>query len=189
MLVTRDAELAQRARICRLHGIDRSTFQRQGMTQRSWYYEVVAEGYKYNMPDIAAAIGIQQLRKLARFHARRLALALRYDEELSRLPLVLPPRPIDAADHAWHLYVIRLRDDVRLERDEIVSRLHDRGIGCSVHYVPLHQHPAWRERYALKAGDFPNSQKLYERGISLPIYTRMTDADQDRVIAALKACF
>lgn len=189
MLVTRNVELAQRARLGRLHGIDRGTHERGGMDRPSWYYEIVAEGYKYNMPDIAAAIGIQQLRKLETFHARRLALAKRYDEELRQLPLVLPPRPADPADHAWHLYVIRLPDDLRLQRDAVISRLHESGIGCSVHYVPLHQQPRWRERYELKAGDFPNSQKLYERGISLPIYTRMTDSDQDRVIDALKACF
>ncbi len=188
MLVTGDADMARRARIMSLHGIDRSTFQRHGSERPSWYYEVIEGGYKYNMTDIAAAIGIHQLRKATAFHARRCAIAQRYDRELGSLPLVLPPRPADATDHSWHLYVVRVRDDVKTDRDEIISRLYEKGIGCSVHYVPLHQQPFWRDRYGLEPSDYPNSQKLYERGISLPIYTRMTDMDQERVISALKAC-
>jgi len=188
MLVTGDAELARRARIMSLHGIDRGTYLRHRSDHPSWYYEIVTAGYKYNMTDISAAIGIQQIRKVQRFHARRCAIAEQYDRDLANLPLVLPPRPANAADHAWHLYVVRLRDDLRVNRDEVISKLHEKGIGCSVHYVPLHQQPFWRDRYGLDPTEYPNSQKLYERGISLPIYTRMTDADQERVISALKAC-
>lgn len=188
MLVTRDAALARRARVMRLHGIDRDAFDRYRSDKPAWYYEVVAPGYKYNLTDIAAAIGIHQLRKADRFHTRRCMLAARYDEALADLPLVLPPRPKDASDHAWHLYVVRLRDDSGLNRDEIVRMMYERGVGCSVHYVPLHQQPYWRDRYRLEPRDFPNSQRLYENGFSLPLYTRMTELDQERVIDALRDC-
>ena len=189
MLVTRDAELGRRARVMRLHGIDRDTFNRYTSDKPAWYYEVIAPGYKYNMTDVAAAMGIHQLRKANRFHERRCMLARRYDEEFRNLPLVLPPRPANEMDHAWHLYVVRLRDDAKTTRDAVVQKLYDHGIGCSVHYVPLHVQPYWRDRYGLKQLDFPNSQKLYERGLSLPIYTKMTDMDQQRVVDAMKACF
>ena len=186
MLVTRDEQLARRARIMRLHGIDRDAFDRYTANTPAWYYEVIAPGFKYNMTDVAAALGLQQLRKADRFLERRRQLAARYDAELSELPLVLPPRG-SASDHAWHLYVVRLADDLRYSRDDVVQRLYAAGIGCSVHYVPLHLQPYWRDRYALRSADFPNSQKLYERGFSLPLYTKMSDSDQSRVIDSLRS--
>lgn len=189
MLVTRDPVLGRRARLMRLHGIDRDAFNRYTSDKPAWYYEVIEPGFKYNMTDVAAAMGIHQLRKAERFHERRCALARRYDEELCELPIVLPPRPANASDHAWHLYAVRIRDDVAVSRDVVVQKLFEHGIGCSVHYVPLHMQPYWRDRYGLRQTEFPNSQKLYERGFSLPIYTKMTDMDQQRVIDALKAVF
>ena len=186
MLVTRDEALATRARIMRLHGIDRDAFDRFTSKKPAWYYEVVAPGFKYNMTDIAAAIGLQQLRKADAFLARRRELAARYHTELADLPVVLPPVGGPGAQHAWHLYVVRLADDLPLTRDEVVSRLFDSGIGCSVHYVPLHLQPYWRDRYGLRPEKFPNSQRLYERGFTLPLYTRMSDSDQARVIEALR---
>jgi dTDP-4-amino-4,6-dideoxygalactose transaminase len=189
MLVTRDPHLAKRARVMRLHGIDRDAFDRYSSKKPAWYYEVIAPGFKYNMTDIAAALGIQQLRKAERFQQRRESIAETYFRELKDLPLVLPPRPVGTSSHAWHLFVVRLRDDVRISRDEVINRLFAMGIGCSVHYVPLHLQPYWRDRYALTPAQFPNSQRLFERGFSLPIYTKMTDADQQRVIDALKSIF
>lgn len=186
MLVTRREDLARRAKVMRLHGIDRDAFDRYTSSRPSWYYEVIAPGYKYNLTDVAAAIGLQQLRKANRFLERRTALANNYDEALRNLPVQLPPRrPGDT--HAWHLYVIQLTGDARTSRDELIESMFALGIGLSVHYVPLHLHPYWRDRYSLKAGDFPVSQKLFERGVSLPLYTRMTDSDQERVIDALKS--
>lgn len=187
MLVTRRPEIARRARIMRLHGIDRDAFDRFVSNRPSWYYEIVAPGYKYNLTDIAASLGLHQLRKADAFHRRRCVLAARYDEELRNLPLVRPPRPADTTHHAWHLYVVRLEDDVAKSRDEVMADMFAARIGCSVHYVPLHLQPFWRDTYALEPSDFPNSQKLYERGFSLPLYTRMTEDDQARVIEALKA--
>lgn len=185
MLVTRREDLARRAKVMRLHGIDRDAFDRYTSSKPSWYYEVVAPGYKYNLSDIAAAIGLQQLRKAELFLERRTLLADRYDDALRELPVKLPPRRFGDA-HAWHLYVIQLGAEARVGRDELIARMFALGVGLSVHYVPLHLQPYWRERYGLRSDDFPVSQQLYERGVSLPLYTRMTDEDQQRVIRGLR---
>jgi len=187
MLVTRDEAIAQRARVMRLHGMNRDAFDRFTAKVPSWYYEVVAPGFKYNLTDIAAALGIQQLRKAHAFQLRREAIAAQYDAALADLPLVLPPRPAAGDRHAWHLYVIRLADGAGVARDRFIEALFEAGIGCSVHYIPLHLHPYWRDRYALKPEMFPHSQLAYERMVSLPLYTRMTDADVQRVAGAVRA--
>lgn len=187
MLVTRDAELAKRARVMRLHGMSRDAFDRFTAKVPSWYYEIVAPGFKYNLTDIAAALGLHQLGRAQAFQRKREALARRYDEAFAGLPLLRPPRPADAADlHAWHLYVVRLTDDAPIGRDAFIEQLFAAGIGCSVHYIPLHLHPYWRERYGLSPAQFPHSQHAYERMVSLPLYTRMTDADVQRVIDAVR---
>jgi dTDP-4-amino-4,6-dideoxygalactose transaminase len=189
MLVTRDPAIAKRARLMRLHGIDRDAFDRYTAKKPAWYYEVVAPGFKYNMTDPAAAMGLAQLAKARRFQERRELLARRYFEAFADLPLALPPAPQGRDTHSWHLFVVRLADDARLGRDEAIERLFAAGIGCSVHYVPLHLQPYWRDRYDLRPEQFPHSQKLFERGFSLPLYTKMSDAQQERVIAAVRALF
>jgi dTDP-4-amino-4,6-dideoxygalactose transaminase len=187
MLVTRDAALAQRARVMRLHGMNRDAFDRYQAKVPSWYYEVVAPGYKYNLTDIAAALGIHQLKRAHAFQAQREVLAAAYDSALAGLPLVLPPRPQPGDTHAWHLYVLRLAEGAGLARDTLIEKLYAAGIGCSVHYIPLHLHPYWRERYGLQAAMFPHSQHAYTHMLSLPLYTRMTVADVQRVAAAVRA--
>ena len=186
MLVTRDAELARRARVMRLHGMNRDAFDRFTASVPSWYYEVVAPGFKYNLTDIAAALGIHQLKRAQGFQARRAEIAARYDAAFRGLPLVTPPLPAAGDRHAWHLYALRLGDGAGIGRDRFIESLFDQGIGCSVHYIPLHLHPYWRDRYTLQATDFPHSQQAFERLVSLPIYTRMDDADVDRVVAAVR---
>jgi dTDP-4-amino-4,6-dideoxygalactose transaminase len=186
MLVTQDRALAQRARIMRMHGIDRDAFSRIIAPVHTWRYEVVAPGFKYNLTDIAAAIGIAQLRRAYTMLTRREELARRYTHSLAGLPLILPFTPNNGSRHAWHLYVAQLSDDARITRDHVLSYLYEAGIGCSVHYIPLHLQPYWRDRYKLKPESFPNSQRVFEREISLPLHTKMTDADQDRVIDALR---
>ncbi|MBK7264407.1 MAG: DegT/DnrJ/EryC1/StrS aminotransferase family protein [Rubrivivax sp.] len=186
MLVTRDAELAQRARVMRLHGMNRDAFDRFTAKVPSWYYEVVAPGFKYNLTDIAAAMGLHQLKKVRAFQQRRAAIAARFDMAFAGLPLITPPGPAAGDLHAWHLYALRLGKDAAITRDRFIESLFEQGIGCSVHYIPLHLHPYWRDRYQLQAAQFPHSQLAYERLISLPIYTRMSDADVDRVIAAVR---
>lgn len=185
MLVTRDAELARRARVMRLHGMSRDAFDRFTAKVPSWYYEIVAPGFKYNLTDIAAALGLHQLRRADAFQQRRAAIARRYGELLQGLPLRLPPQAPPGERHAWHLYPVRLADDAPLPRDAVIERLFEAGIGCSVHYIPLHLQPYWRDRYGLVPEQFPHSQRLYERTLSLPIYTRMSDADVQRVAQAL----
>jgi len=186
MVVTRDAELAKRIKVMRLHGMSRDAFDRFTATVPSWYYEIVAPGFKYNLTDIAAAMGIHQLKRLQGFQARRVQLAAQLDAALSGLPVITPPQPQPGDQHAWHLYVLRLADGAAVDRDTLIERLFADGIGCSVHYIPLHLQPYWRDRYALRPEQFPHSQHAYERMLSLPLYTRMTDADVQRVAAAVR---
>jgi dTDP-4-amino-4,6-dideoxygalactose transaminase len=186
MLVTRDGALAQRARVMRLHGMNRDAFDRFTATVPSWYYEVVAPGFKYNLTDIAAALGIHQLKRAHAFAQRRAQIAALYDAALAGLPLITPPRPAAGETHAWHLYVLRLADGAGIARDRFIEKLFEAGIGCSVHYIPLHLHPYWRDRYGLDAAMFPHSQHAYERMLSLPLYTRMSDGDVERVAAAVR---
>ena len=185
MAVTRDAALAQRMRVMRLHGMNRDAFDRFTSKTPAWYYEVVAPGFKYNMTDVAAAMGVQQLARLPQFVQRREQLAQRYHAALAGLPLILPATAPAGDVHAWHLYVVRLAPQARIGRDALIQGLSDRGIGTSVHYVPLHRHPYWRDRYQLTPEQFPHADAAYQAMVSLPLFTAMGDADQERVIAAL----
>ncbi|MEW6022572.1 MAG: DegT/DnrJ/EryC1/StrS family aminotransferase [Pseudomonadota bacterium] len=187
MVVVRDPELARRIRLMRLHGISQDAFDRYVSKTPAWFYEVVAAGFKYNLTDIASAIGLEQLRKIDGFLARRRQLAARYDAALAHLPLVLPPRPTGDSTHAWHLYVVRLRAEAPLARDELILRLSQLGIGTSVHFIPLHRQPYWRDNCASDPARFPVAEAAYGAMLTLPLYTRMGDADQDRVITALQA--
>lgn len=186
MLVTRNPEIAKRARVMRLHGINRDAFDRFTSTVPSWYYEIVAPGFKYNMTDIAASIGIHQLKKANLFQEKRARIAAMYDEALDGLPLVRPPHAAPGDVHSWHLYVTQLAENANVSRDVFIERMFEQGIGCSVHYIPLHLQPYWRDTYQLTPDMFPVSQKIYERTVSLPLYTRMTEQDVLRVVAAVK---
>jgi dTDP-4-amino-4,6-dideoxygalactose transaminase len=186
MVVTRDPEGAARCRRMRLHGISRDVFDRYTSDKPAWFYEVVAPGFKYNMTDVAASMGIHQLRKAWRFRDRRAAIAARYDAAFRDLPVDLPPQPPEGGLHAWHLYVLRLRDEAPVSRDRFIERMAGLGVGCSVHFIPLHLQPYWRDRYGLAPGDFPNALRAYERAVSLPIYTKMSDGDVDRVVATVR---
>jgi dTDP-4-amino-4,6-dideoxygalactose transaminase len=186
MLVTRDPQIAARARTMRLHGISRDAFDRFNSKTPSWRYDVVAPGYKYNMTDVSAAIGIPQLKKARAFQTRRAEIAKRYNEGLRDCPLRLPPDAGPGDLHAWHLYVIQLGADAGVQRDEFIEKMFQHGIGMSVHYIPLHLHPYWRDTYKLMPRSFPVSQIVYERSASLPIYPKMVFADVDRVINAIR---
>lgn len=186
MLVTHNPDIAQRCRVMRLHGISRDAFDRYTSTKPAWYYEIVAPGFKYNMTDLAASLGIHQLKKAWTFQQKRAEIAKRYDQELANLPLLLPPKPKDGDIHSWHLYVIRLDDSAKISRNTFIEQMAAQGIGCSVHYIPLHLHPYWRDTYRLKPEDFPQALSTYERAVSLPIYTKMTEVDQERVIQGVR---
>ncbi|MNJ09918.1 UDP-4-amino-4-deoxy-L-arabinose--oxoglutarate aminotransferase [compost metagenome] len=187
MLVTRDAELAKRCRIMRLHGISRDAFDRYVSKTPAWFYEIVAPGFKYNMSDVAAAMGIHQLRRLEGFQLKRQAMAERYLKELIDLPLVLPPVAAAGDMHAWHLFPLRLRAEANIKRDDFIIKMAELGIGCSVHFIPLHLQPYWRDSGALRAEQFPVAQRLFEQEVSIPLYTKMTEADQERVIGAVRS--
>ena len=186
MVVTRNSNLAKRMRIMCLHGIDGNVFDRFQSKKPAWYYEVVAPGFKYNMTDIAAAIGIHQLKRLPEFLRRRQYLVKRYFDSLSDLPIILPTDDMDGGSHAWHLFVIRVQDDSPANRDELIQILSDQGIGSSVHYVPLHRQPYWRDKYKLTTDMFQITDKAYQAMLSIPLYTAMSDEQQDRVIRVLQ---
>ncbi|GAB6183583.1 DegT/DnrJ/EryC1/StrS family aminotransferase [Thermodesulfovibrio hydrogeniphilus] len=186
MVVTKDPDIAKRCRIMRLHGIDRDAFDRYTSKKPSWYYEVIAPGFKYNMTDLAASLGIQQLRKAWDFQKKREAIANVYNEAFKNLPVILPPNAPDGDIHAWHLYVLRLRDNAPVSRDQFINLMAENGIGCSVHFIPLHLHPYWKERYNLKPEDFPEALNAYKRAVSLPFYTRMKDEEIEKVIMTVR---
>lgn len=186
MVVTRDPAIAHRCRVMRLHGINRDAFDRYTSSRPKWFYEVVAPGFKYNMPDLAAALGIQQLKKIEIFQRRRQSIARMYDDALADLPLQLPIRAPAGETHSWHLYVVRLAPEAPFKRDEFIEQMAARGIGCSVHFIPLHQQPFWRDQYKLSPRDFPVAQESHSKSVSLPIYPRMTSDDVERVIASMR---
>lgn len=186
MVVTRNPDIARRIKTMRLHGISRDAFDRFTSKTPSWYYEVVAPGFKYNMTDIAASLGIHQLKKADLFQKKREKLALKYDAMLEELPVMLPPHAAEGDIHSWHLYVIQLQSGVAVSRDVFIERMYEQGVGCSVHYIPLHNHPYWRDAYNLTPEMFPVSQDVFERTVSLPLYSGMTEADVDRVVASVK---
>lgn len=184
MIVSRDAALIDRTRKMRLHGIDRDAFDRFRSSRPSWYYEVVAPGYKYNLSDMAAALGRVQLTRIDEFLAKRERIAARYDAAWRDLPVILPPRPSQGDIHAWHIYALRLDWDGvgEADRNAVIARLAEEGMGTSVHYVPLHRHPYWRDRYQLTTDLYPHAERIYATIFSVPLYTAMTDEQVDRVI-------
>lgn len=186
MLVTRDAELASRARTMRLHGISRDVFDRYTSKTPSWQYAVVAPGFKYNLTDPAAAIGRVQLRRAEEMRQQRRDIAKRYDAAFADLPLVLPVAAPEGTEHAHHLYLVRLTDDAPIGRDAFIEQLAARHIGTSVHFIPLHMHPYWRDTYDLSDEQFPVATSAFTGAVSLPLFASMTDDQVDRVIAAVR---
>ena len=185
MLTGRDEELIERARILSLHGMSRDAWKRYDVGG-SWYYEVVAPGFKYNLTDLQAAIGLVQLRKLDAFQARRREIVERYDAAFGTKPFFeLPPRSAEI-DHAWHLYVLRLNlETLTIDRDRFIHELRERNIGTSVHFIPVHLHPYYRNKYGYAPEDLPVSYDTYRRILSLPLHPRLSDRDVDDVIEAV----
>lgn len=193
MIATRSPDIAKRCRVMRLHGIDQAAFERMHeryTTQEkpAWFYQVVAPGFKYNMTDLAAAIGIHQLKKIRQFQAARDAIAKRYTTEFADLPLRLPKSCADTdCMHAWHLYAVRLNDEKQsVSRDEFINLLRARGVGTSVHFIPMFLHPFWRDTFSLKTSDYPVADKAFAGVVSLPLFSAMTDDDVALVVSAVR---
>lgn len=186
MIVTDDDEMAERMRIMRLHGISKDAWKRY-TAEGSWYYEVIEPGFKYNLTDIAASMGLHQLDKAEWMRDVRQKYAEMYTAAFKDVAeLQTPCHGNPDSLHAWHLYTLRIRPErLTISRAELIERLKDAGIGTSVHFIPLHLHPYYRDRYGYKRGDFPVSEDLYDREISLPIYPKMTESDVQRVIDAV----
>jgi len=185
MLTTNDEEYADRARLMSLHGISRNAWNRYAK-EGSWRYDIIAPGFKYNMTDIAAALGLAQLHRVDAMSARRRGIAEAYDRGLRGLGAIELPARDPRNCHAWHLYVIRIRSEMlTIDRDRFIEELKERGVGTSVHFIPLHCHPYYRERFGFTADSYPNAGRAYERVISLPIFPSMTEADCAHVIDAV----
>ena len=185
MITTDNDDWADRCRIMSLHGISRDAWKRYTV-EGNWYYEIVAPGYKYNMTDVAAAMGLAQLRKANRMWLRRKQIAVKFNEAFVGIPSLQVPHDDPEMQHAWHLYMLRLNlEQLTIDRARFLEELKGLGIGCSVHFIPLHIHPYYRDLYGYKPNDFPIAYREYLREISLPIYSKMTDDDVQRVIDAV----
>ena len=185
-MLTGEHGFLERARLLSLHGLSRDAWKRYDKGG-SWRYEVLAPGFKYNMTDIQAALGLWQLRKLPAFQERRRQVARRYTEafqgdEAFELPVERP-----SVEHAWHLYVLRLRPGVlRIGRDRFIEELATRYIGTSVHFTPIHLHPYYRDKYGYNATSFPVAYDNFQRMLSLPLNPRLSDQDVADVIDAVR---
>jgi dTDP-4-amino-4,6-dideoxygalactose transaminase len=184
-MLTGDPALLERARTLSLHGLSREAWgrYRQG---GAWFYEVVEPGFKYNMTDIQAALGLVQLRRLEAFQQRRRAVVAAYLDAFGSHPALEPPAARPDVEHAWHLFVLRLRGEaLRIDRAGVIRELHARNIGTSVHFIPVHLHPYYRDRYGYRPEDFPVALANYERALSLPLHPGLTDADVGSVVDAV----
>ncbi len=185
MITTNDDSLAHRLRRLSLHGMTSDGWNRYS-DLGSWYYEVVEPGYKYNMSDIQAALGIHQLRRLEQFICRRQEIAARYNNAFSSVPEILLPPQLPGRNHTFHLYPIRLNPaSARLSRSEFYKILRARNIGTSVHFIPLHRQPFYRDQYGYRTEQFPVAEAMYKGLLSLPLYPKMTDQDAGDVIEAV----
>ncbi|TGN20354.1 DegT/DnrJ/EryC1/StrS family aminotransferase [Leptospira idonii] len=182
MITTSHAEAAERMRKMRLHGINRDAFNRPG-----WYYEVVDAGYKYNMTDIQAALGVVQLKESHAFWERRTEIAKHYNEEFKSIKGLTLPKEDKDGQHSWHLYRVELDPKVaKLGRDSFVEELKDRNIGTSLHFIPIFEHPYYKKTFGFKREEYPNACRMYDRTISLPLFAGMTENDEKDVIDAVK---
>jgi dTDP-4-amino-4,6-dideoxygalactose transaminase len=185
MLTTDDDALAERCRLLALHGMSNDAWDRY--TERgSWAYRVLAAGYNYTMSDLQAALGHAQFSRLAEFQSRRRTIAEFFQDRFAALPEVVRPIEREGTTHAWHLYVIRLAEGCPVDRQAFIEGMRQRGIGTSVHFIPIHHHPYYRETFGWAPGDFPNSDAAFATMVSLPLYTRMNDAAAERVAGAVE---
>ncbi|HUY39550.1 MAG TPA: DegT/DnrJ/EryC1/StrS aminotransferase family protein [Candidatus Binataceae bacterium] len=187
MITTEDDELAEKIAVASLHGMNKDAWKRYDKSG-SWFYEIHDLGFKYNLSDVHAAIGVAQLKRADEFMRRRTGIAHRYNDALKGIDALQTPYSEAGIEHAWHLYVLRLRPELlRIGRAQFVEALRDRGIGVSVHCIPLHTMHYYQEAYGYRTGDFPVAEDIYSRCLSLPIYASMSEADIDYVIETVKS--
>ena len=186
MVTTANPEYAESVRMMSLHGISKDAWNRYS-AEGSWYYEVQRPGFKYNMTDIAAALGLVQLRKCNRMWQARQRIARIYSGALGDLDEIVLPAARSNVEHAWHLYPIRLGlEQLRINRAQFITLMREQNIGTSVHFIPLHEHPFYRDTYGYRREHFPNASDAYERLVSLPIYPAMTDRDVADVVTVVR---
>jgi dTDP-4-amino-4,6-dideoxygalactose transaminase len=186
MITTQNSALADRMRILSMHGISRDAWKRY-TAEGTWRYDIQDIGYKYNLTDLQAAIGLVQFEKREHMRRLRAALADRYTRELNSFEGFLTPVIPDHVEHAWHLYVIQVDDDfLSISRNRVIEELKDRGIGTSVHFIPLHLHSLYQNRLGYQEGMFPNAEARFASSISLPLFPGMTEIEQSRVIQVLR---
>jgi UDP-4-amino-4,6-dideoxy-N-acetyl-beta-L-altrosamine transaminase len=186
MITTNDGDLADKMRILSLHGISKDAWKRYS-SEGSWYYEILYSGYKYNMSDLQASIGIHQLKKLDQMQKRREEIVDKYNKSFNGISQITTPTAKSYTKHAWHLYPIQINEDLlTINRNEFIKALKAENIGTSVHFIPLHIHPYYKEKFDFKSSDFPNAFSLYNNEISLPIYPKMEDKDVEDVIFAVE---
>jgi dTDP-4-amino-4,6-dideoxygalactose transaminase len=186
MIVTRDPQIAARARMMRTHGLNRDAFDRFRKVGASWAYDVVAPGFKYNLTDVAAAIGVVQLGRAETLQRVRQRAAERYLEQLIGLPIDCPAPAPRGGLHSWHLFPICVHETARATRDDLIAALTAEGIGTSVHYRPLHQMTYWKDRYPFKPDDFVVADRFFAGAVTLPLFPGMTNAQIDRVVAVVR---
>jgi UDP-4-amino-4,6-dideoxy-N-acetyl-beta-L-altrosamine transaminase len=185
MVTTNDPALAERVRQLRSHGITRDPKDMQQPSPGAWYYEQALLGYNFRMTEIQAALGVSQLRRLETFKARRQTLAARYDRKLAGLPLIVPKQHSDR-ESSWHLYVVEIDTSVVTKsRASVFDQLRSENIGVNVHYIPIHLQPFYKA-LGFRSGDFPNSERYYERALTIPLFPALSEAQQDRVVSALQ---
>ena len=185
-MLTGSRTLVDRAREWSLHGMSRDAwrrYERGGV----WRYDVLHAGFKYNFTDLQAAIGLAQLRRADALQQRRRLIAERYTRAFAEMEELEPPSVDPGVKHAWHLYVLRLNLDLlSLSRDDFIAEMAARRVGVSVHFIPLHEHSYYREKYHWRSGDVPVADREFKRMVSLPLYPRMGDGDVEDVIAAVR---
>ena len=186
MLVTDDDDIDAKARIWAGQGMSRNAWNRYAKGG-AWRYDICEPGFKYNMFDIQAALGLVQLSRMGEMQKRRLAIAEKFQREFTKIDAVEPPFVPDYATHSWHLYVLKIVPELlSIDRDRFITELNERNVGTSVHFIPVTDMSAYTKRFGFQKGDFPNTEKFFERIVSLPLYPTLSDEQADYVVAAVR---
>jgi perosamine synthetase len=186
MITGSDPGLRERVGLIGYHGMSRDGWKRY-LQKGAWYYEIVEQGFKYNLTDIAAVMGLKQLSRLESMQRRRVEVVSAFDEAFSDLDALILPKARPHVDHAWHLYIVRLRENaLRVDRDGFIRALAERGIGTSVHFIPLYRHPHYRRALGVTASSFPVAERVFQSSVSLPLFSAMTGEEVGQVIEAVR---